>query len=133
MTEDMRRRDALKALGGVGAGVAAWQITGGAWPFATAQAATCVLQPEVTEGPFWVPNHLTRRDITDGRPGIPLWLHLTTVDASTCKPIKGADVEVWHADARTQQGNAGRALYQRAFTLTRTVDTLLGLDWRRAA
>jgi len=120
MTEDMRRRDALKALGGVGAGVAAWQITGGAWPFATAQAATCVLQPEVTEGPFWVPNHLTRRDITDGRPGIPLWLHLTTVDASTCKPIKGADVEVWHADARGVysgvNGNTRRFLrgHQRA-------------------
>ena len=40
---------------------------------------------------------------------------------------------VWHAEARTQLGNAGRALYQKMFTLTRTVDTLLGLDWRRAA
>jgi protocatechuate 3,4-dioxygenase beta subunit len=58
-----------------------------------------VLSKELTEGPYWVPNSLTRRNVTDGRPGVPLTLALTVLDASTCKPIKGADVEIWHADA----------------------------------
>jgi len=58
-----------------------------------------VLSREVTAGPYYVANHLTRRDITDGRPGLPLALHVTVVDATGCKPIKGADVEIWHADA----------------------------------
>jgi protocatechuate 3,4-dioxygenase beta subunit len=56
--------------------------------------------PELTEGPYWVPNRLTRRDITENRPGIPLALRFVVQDASTCKPIQGADVELWHADNR---------------------------------
>src|SRR5205814_2025287 len=62
-------------------------------------AVSCVLSSEVTAGPYYVANHLTRRNVTDGRTGVPLRLHLTVVDARTCKPIKGADVEIWHADA----------------------------------
>jgi protocatechuate 3,4-dioxygenase beta subunit len=67
-------------------------------PRATA-AAACVLSPEVTAGPYYIANHLTRRNITENRPGLPLLLYLTVVEATTCKPIEGADVEVWHADA----------------------------------
>ena len=40
-----------------------------------------------------------RRNITEGKPGTPLDLRLTVVDASTCKPIKSAVVDIWHADA----------------------------------
>jgi hypothetical protein len=95
----LRRREALIAAGGVGLGSfwLARALSGG--PGATAQA-DCVLSRQATEGPYWVANHLTRRDITEGRPGAPLRLHLTVLDAATCKPIKGADVELWHADAR---------------------------------
>ncbi len=102
----LRRREALVALGGLGAGVV-WAATRGsaglaraaaATPHATA-AATCVLTPEATEGPYWISNHLTRRNIKDGRPGLTLALYITVVDATTCKPISGADVEIWHADA----------------------------------
>ena len=53
----------------------------------------------MTEGPYYVPNEKVRRNITEGRPGTPLLLHLTVVDASTCRPIKGAAVDIWHADA----------------------------------
>jgi protocatechuate 3,4-dioxygenase beta subunit len=62
-------------------------------------AAACVLSPEVTEGPYWIDNNLTRRDITEGRPGLPLELVLAVQDAKTCTAIKGADVELWHCDA----------------------------------
>ena len=40
-----------------------------------------------------------RRNVTEGRPGVPLTLRLTVVNASSCKPIKGAAVEIWHCDA----------------------------------
>jgi protocatechuate 3,4-dioxygenase beta subunit len=102
----LRRREALVTLGAVGAGVV-WAAARGsaglaraavASPHATA-AATCVLTPEVTEGPYWISNRLTRRNIKDGRPGLTLALYITVVDATTCKPISGADVEIWHADA----------------------------------
>jgi len=64
-----------------------------------AQAATCILTPEVTEGPYWIDKTLTRRNITEGKPGMPLQIVFTVVNAKTCLPIKGADVEIWHCDA----------------------------------
>jgi protocatechuate 3,4-dioxygenase beta subunit len=104
LSEDrhLRRREALLALGGLGLG-SAWLAREGVraltGPAATAEAASCILSKESTEGPYWIANHLTRRNITENRPGMPLRLHLTVLDAVTCKPIKGADVEIWHADA----------------------------------
>jgi protocatechuate 3,4-dioxygenase beta subunit len=105
----MRRRDLLLALGGLSA-AALWQAACGSGSSKRTSTATnavdrkdasvsCVLSPEVTAGPYYVANHLTRRNVTDGRPGVPLHLHLTILDARTCKPVKGADVEIWHADA----------------------------------
>ncbi len=62
-------------------------------------SADCVLTPEQTEGPFYIDNNLIRRDIRGGRSGVKLQLRLKVQDASSCKPIKGATVEIWHADA----------------------------------
>jgi protocatechuate 3,4-dioxygenase beta subunit len=97
VVEKVRRREALIALGGIGASGLWWAACGGRAP-TSAAAATCALTPEVTAGPFWIPNGLTRRDITSGQTGIPLLLHLTVEDSSTCRPIPGADVELWHAN-----------------------------------
>ena len=91
----MRRREAMVAFGGLGLG-AIWQLTRGGVP---AQAADCILAPEQTEGPYWLSNAPKRRDVRAGRPGTPLLLQLKVLNASTCKPIKGATVEIWHADA----------------------------------
>jgi protocatechuate 3,4-dioxygenase beta subunit len=96
----LSRRDAFARLGlGAGAVVVGSRIPGWFGGLGSAQAASCTLTPEVTEGPYWVPNKLTRRDVRDGQAGTPLVLHLYVEDASTCKPITGADVEIWHANA----------------------------------
>jgi protocatechuate 3,4-dioxygenase beta subunit len=72
---------------------------------------TCVLAPEQTEGPYYISSARVRRNIAEGRPGRVLTLRLRVVDASTCKPIKGASVDVWHCDAAGAysgvQGNGG--------------------------
>jgi len=60
---------------------------------------SCVLTPEQTEGPYYVDGEKVRREIREGHPGIAMLLRTTVVDASTCKPIKGAAVDVWHCDA----------------------------------
>jgi len=62
-------------------------------------AASCVLTPEQTEGPYYLPDSLVRRDITEGRDGTSLELRLTVQDATRCDPIEGAIVELWHCDA----------------------------------
>lgn len=66
---------------------------------ATAPAVRCVLTPEQTEGPYYIPGERVRRSIVEHRPGTPLTLRLTVVDAATCRPIKGAAVDIWHCDA----------------------------------
>lgn len=60
---------------------------------------TCVLAPEQTEGPYYLDDAKVRRNVTEGKAGVPLALQLTVVDASSCKPIKGAAVDIWHCDA----------------------------------
>lgn len=68
-------------------------------PSGTMAAAGCILTPEQTEGPYYIPREKVRRNITEHKPGRPLTLRLSVVDAATCKPIKGAAVDIWHCDA----------------------------------
>ncbi|NGM47340.1 intradiol ring-cleavage dioxygenase [Rhodobacter sp. SGA-6-6] len=58
----------------------------------------CLLQPEVTEGPYYLEEDLIRQDIAEGRPGLPLVLRLQVVTAD-CRPVPAARVDVWHCDA----------------------------------
>jgi protocatechuate 3,4-dioxygenase beta subunit len=96
----LRRRDALAAAAS-GAGLLWTASCGGGGITAAAEqtSPSCTLSRELTEGPYWIDTELTRRDITENRPGVPLRLVLAVQDASTCRALPGADVEIWHADA----------------------------------
>jgi len=107
------RRRALVQFGGVAAtalGAGAWGAkelleaeeaeAAGTGPAAVASGlVSCVLAPEMTEGPYYVEGDKVRRNITEGKTGVPLTLRLTVVNVSTCKPIKVAAVDIWHCDA----------------------------------
>ena len=87
-------------------GLAAAAITAGSAPAGAlasdqgrSAAAACVLSPEMTDGPYYLPGEKVRRNISEGQPGAPLALRFSVVDAATCKPIKGAAVDIWHASA----------------------------------
>jgi protocatechuate 3,4-dioxygenase beta subunit len=58
----------------------------------------CLVQPETTEGPYYIDPGLIRADITEGRPGLPMLLRLQVVTPD-CAPVVGARVDVWHCDA----------------------------------
>jgi protocatechuate 3,4-dioxygenase beta subunit len=75
----------------------------------------CVLTPEQTEGPYYLAGEKLRRDIREGHRGAPLLLRLTVVDASTCKPVQGATVEVWHCDAAGNYSGFGGDSASRTF------------------
>ena len=67
----------------------------------TAQAATksyWLTQP-VEEGPYYLSSTPTRSDITDGQEGKAMTLTFTIVDTA-CKPIKGARIDIWYANAQ---------------------------------
>jgi protocatechuate 3,4-dioxygenase beta subunit len=92
----LRRREALVAMGvSLGALYGIERL----WRPLEAQGAACLLTREATEGPYYLPLHLIRRDITGGKKGTPLALAFTVVNASSCRPIRNATVELWHTDA----------------------------------
>jgi protocatechuate 3,4-dioxygenase beta subunit len=68
-------------------------------PQKMARAEACILVPEQSLGPYFLADALIRRDIREGKSGVPLALYLQLFDARTCRPLAGAAVEVWHCDA----------------------------------
>jgi protocatechuate 3,4-dioxygenase beta subunit len=115
------RRGSLVRAGGVlgtlvGAGIWKPDFSEGAGPDAVASGEiSCVLAPEQTEGPYYIPNEAVRRNITERRPGTTLLLRAFVVNASTCRPIKSAAVDVWHADAAGVYSGFGEGSNNRTF------------------
>ena len=68
---------------------------------------SCVVRPELTEGPYFVDDQLNRSDIRvepstgSMTPGVPLALtvNVSQIAAGSCAPLAGAQVNVWQCDA----------------------------------
>jgi protocatechuate 3,4-dioxygenase beta subunit len=73
----------------------------------SAAMPTCVVRPELTEGPYFVDERLNRPDIrsdpTTGevQEGAPLALafRVSQVGDGSCTPLEGAWVDIWHCNA----------------------------------
>ena len=120
MEEPITRRGSLAKLGGLMVAVAG----GGSLLPGPAERGNkaietgtvqCVLTPELTEGPYYIAGEKVRRDIRDGHPGTLLALRLRVLNAATCKPIKGAAVDIWHADAAGNYSGFGAGSSSRTF------------------
>jgi protocatechuate 3,4-dioxygenase beta subunit len=59
----------------------------------------CTLIGEQEEGPYYVDDETLRRNITEGKPGVPLELAIMLVDARSCRPLRNAALDIWHCDA----------------------------------
>jgi hypothetical protein len=107
---DLSRRQVLLtggvglAVAGLGATAAASPpaATGGTTPDAgadTTTPGTCyTLASEAIDGPYYLDYDLFRRNLVEDRTGIPLTLQLTFIDVVTCKPLRGAAVDIWSCD-----------------------------------
>jgi protocatechuate 3,4-dioxygenase beta subunit len=69
----------------------------------------------MTEGPYYLTGEANRRDITEGRPGTPLNLALTVASVGACKPLSGATVDIWHADATGNYSGFGTTASNKTF------------------
>jgi len=134
----LSRREMLTLLGGGSAALVAglslpqWVAAQSDSPTAT-PLPSCVVKPELTEGPYFVGNDLNRMDIridpTDGtvKDGLPLKLvyRVTDVTGGACTPLEGAQVDIWHCDAEgvysgvnNPGADASGALWLRGYQVT---------------
>ncbi|KAH8666048.1 extracellular dioxygenase-like protein [Tricladium varicosporioides] len=60
---------------------------------------SCILSPEVTQGPYYVSGEYIREDITEDQEGIDLILDTQVIDVATCDPVPDAMVEIWHCNS----------------------------------
>jgi len=61
---------------------------------------SCVLAPEVTEGPYYhTEGHPLRQNIAELQDGLLLLLDIGVIDVETCKPLPNVLVDVWQANA----------------------------------
>jgi len=125
----LSRREALSVLGVTGAAVLTGCAPGGSEPepatTAPTQAAasseieaptaepaadalpSCVVRPEMTEGPYFVDEQLNRSDIrSDPSDGsvvegalLELSFRVSEVSNSACTLLEGVFVDIWHCDA----------------------------------
>ncbi|TYZ63704.1 hypothetical protein PybrP1_004039 [[Pythium] brassicae (nom. inval.)] len=58
----------------------------------------CILEPQVTEGPYYVKGEFIRTDIRESQPGVDLHTELQIIDVNTCKPVENLYVDFWHCN-----------------------------------
>ena len=120
LEEPTTRRGSLAKLGGLmvaaagGGALLSGEAEGGNKAVESG-AVQCVLTPELTEGPYYIAGEKLRRDVREGHPGTLLTLRLTVLDASTCKPIRNAAVDIWHCDAAGNYSGFGGGASSRTF------------------
>jgi len=78
---------------------------------ASAEPPACLLAPVLTAGPYWLDEPLRRTDLrSDSRPAagagllpgvlLELALRVTTTSEEQCRPVHGAQVDIWQCDAQ---------------------------------
>ena len=79
---------------------------------------SCILVPEVTEGPYYVSGEYIRSDVreTSIQTGVDLVFDIQVIDVSTCEPVPDVMIDLWYANATgvysgvIAQGNGNSAV-----------------------
>ncbi|PYI14791.1 aromatic compound dioxygenase [Aspergillus violaceofuscus CBS 115571] len=64
-----------------------------------ASGGTCIVQPEVTQGPYYIAGELIRRNVAEDQEGVPLFLDIQLIDTNTCEPLRNIYTDIWHCNA----------------------------------
>ncbi len=121
----LSRREAIRVAALAGAslvfGPASAQATGQLHP---AKVMNLVATSEVEEGPFFVDEELNRSDVTLGTTrgsvvdGSPIAVRLTVygLRGKHTEPLRGAHIDIWHADAKGAYSDEASNLIQSEST-----------------
>lgn len=61
--------------------------------------ASCILTPDVTQGPYYVGGEYIRSDIVDTQEGIETVIDYQVIDVNTCEPVPAVYLEMWHCNS----------------------------------
>ncbi|KAF2445633.1 aromatic compound dioxygenase [Karstenula rhodostoma CBS 690.94] len=61
--------------------------------------ASCVLTPEVTQGPYYVGGEWIRSNVVEDQAGVPTLIDYQVIDVDTCEPVTGVYLEMWHCNS----------------------------------
>jgi len=86
----------------------------------------CITTAAKTIGPCHTDSVPIRQDVTEGVAGLPTRICLRLVHASDCSPVEGADVEIWHADARGIYSGPAERMCNAGDTAARSAAYLRG-------
>jgi protocatechuate 3,4-dioxygenase beta subunit len=103
------------ATAGASSGVTATALATASAAAVASALPSCVVVPELTEGPYYVNEHLDRSDIridtADGSVSEGAVLRIdwvvSQVDGNACIPLEGVLVDVWHCDALGNYSDVG--------------------------
>ncbi|KAI1382716.1 aromatic compound dioxygenase [Hypoxylon trugodes] len=60
---------------------------------------SCLLTPEVTQGPYYVGGEFVRENVVEEQPGVDTILDYQVIDINTCEPVTDVYLEMWHCNA----------------------------------
>ncbi|KAH8430698.1 intradiol ring-cleavage dioxygenase [Aspergillus melleus] len=62
---------------------------------------SAILAPTITDGPYYVWGEIMRQDVREEKysDGVDSFLEVQYIDVNTCRPVPGAIVDVWQANA----------------------------------
>ncbi|KAL2787100.1 Intradiol ring-cleavage dioxygenase [Aspergillus keveii] len=62
---------------------------------------SAILAPTITDGPYYVWGEITRQDVREDQycEGVDVFLEVQYIDVNTCRPVQGAFVDIWNANA----------------------------------
>ncbi|KAJ5980550.1 hypothetical protein N7481_007848 [Penicillium waksmanii] len=60
---------------------------------------SCILAPDVTQGPYYVTGELVRQGITEDQQGVPLYMDFQLIDTNTCEPLPNIYTDIWYCNA----------------------------------
>lgn len=61
--------------------------------------ASCILTPDVTQGPYYVGGEYIRSNVTEDQEGIATTIDYQVIDVETCEPVPNVYLEAWHCNA----------------------------------
>lgn len=81
---------------------------------------SCILTPTVTDGPYYVWGEVMRQKVKEElySDGVDLFLEVQYIDINTCRPVPGAVVDIWQANATGVYRLVIGKVSHRSMTLT---------------